>query len=135
MSVPTAKTRIHWRWLLVHCNLGQAIITESLKINPFKKSLVILSEQWMQNSLSAIINNKKILVTVDEKCYSYIVDNSTVKGVEELHCQCFDEERDTWTIFHISKWSTIYILNLVFQNILLNDPFTCVRTSFWLPSS
>ncbi|KAH9637765.1 hypothetical protein HF086_007794 [Spodoptera exigua] len=77
---------------------------QSLKNYRFKEALVqFLADYWENDRLATIIQNKKIFLTVDHQCYSYEVQENSVKKTEETNYECHHEEADTRIIFHASK--------------------------------
>ena len=59
-------------------------------------------------------------MTLNEKCFSYVVQDRFVKKHEENHLECFHEEADTRMIFHIAYCkpeSKILILVILLGNM------------------
>lgn len=78
--------------------------SKSLKNKKFKEALVqFLANDWQKDSMACILANKKIFITVEEKCFSFVSNNHSVKKVEEPDFACYHEEADTRLIYHISK--------------------------------
>ncbi|CAB3249495.1 unnamed protein product [Arctia plantaginis] len=77
---------------------------KSLKNSRFKEALVkFLANHWTNNSFATILGNKKIYITVGEKCFSYSSAENLVVKTEENELACKHEEADTRIVFHISK--------------------------------
>lgn len=77
---------------------------KSLKNFRFKQALVeILSDHWENDYFSTILQNKKVFITVGEKCFSYYAEGNRVIKTEEKDLECQHEEADTRIIFHMGK--------------------------------
>ncbi|XP_049318490.1 uncharacterized protein LOC125780337 isoform X2 [Bactrocera dorsalis] len=76
----------------------------SLKNYCFKTALVhFLAEYWENQNFVTIVGNKKIFLTVDHQCFSYEVQQNSIKKSEEVDYLCHHEEADTRMIFHAYK--------------------------------
>lgn len=76
----------------------------SLKNYRFKEALVqFLSVYWENDNLVTIIKDKKIFLTVQNRCNSYEAHQNRMKKTEEIEYMCDHEEADTRIIFHASK--------------------------------
>lgn len=77
---------------------------EHVKNYHFKNAIVkFLSDYWENDSLIMALGNKKVFITVEEKCFSYCVGNNHVIKSEEVELLCHHEEVDTRIMFHIYK--------------------------------
>lgn len=80
---------------------------KNLKNKRFKEELVkFLSEHWEADLMSLILKDKKVFITVEDKCFSFIANDKHDKKVlktEEEQLSCLHEEADTRMIFHLSK--------------------------------
>lgn len=77
---------------------------KSLKNYRFKDAIVLfLFEYWKNNAMASVILNKKVFITIQERCFLFVaVDGHMIKK-EETDFTCHHEEVDTRIIFHISK--------------------------------
>lgn len=76
----------------------------SLKNYRFKEALVkFLAEHWESNHIASILKDKKVLLTVENQCFSFKSVGDEVIKVEEDVFSCEHEEADTRIMFHISK--------------------------------
>ena len=74
----------------------------ALRNKNFKKSLIkFLIDSWQEDFAVEIIKDKIILVTCEEKCFSYRAINSRILKTEGKHMQSTHEEADSRMIFHI----------------------------------
>lgn len=77
---------------------------KSLRNYRFKEALVqFLADHWDNKDLVPIIQTKKIFLTVDHQCYSYQVEQNSIRKTEEVDYECHHEEADTRIIFHAHK--------------------------------
>ena len=77
---------------------------KSLRNRKFKEAFVeFLAEHWKSETAASILNEKKVFLTVQERCLSFrSVDNAAISSKEKSYT-CFHEEADTRIIYHISK--------------------------------
>ncbi|XP_050563640.1 uncharacterized protein LOC126913014 [Spodoptera frugiperda] len=106
----------------------------------FQKLEQFLANYWENDHLATIIGNKKILLTVEEHCYSYISDQNCVIKTAENSYECHHEEADTRIIFHAYKaapGSRILIKSVDTDVliILLGNIHKIPDSEIWLASS
>ncbi|XP_063379234.1 uncharacterized protein LOC134666051 [Cydia fagiglandana] len=78
--------------------------TKKLKNRKFKEAIVsYLAINWNNDEFGAIIGGKKIYLTLNEKCYSFVRNDQKVEKKEELNFECYHEEADTRVIFHAAQ--------------------------------
>ncbi len=69
----------------------------------FKRELVqCFIDYWQDDSLAQIIGNKKIYVTCDVNCYSFVANADKVIRTEETGLRSNHEEADTRMIAHVA---------------------------------
>lgn len=79
---------------------------KSLSNPKFKTALVnFLYEHWINNSCNQILKNKKVFLTVENKCFIYTNDNHNIVRVQNEEYTCDHEEADTRIFFHLNKCS------------------------------
>ncbi|XP_072754742.1 uncharacterized protein [Anoplolepis gracilipes] len=121
--------------------ISQNDLIKSLKNKKFKEALVtFLFEQWQNDILISTLGSKKVLITVQEKCFSFVVENNSIKKNEEIDFECFHEDADTRIIYHISKCKTDakILLNAIDTDaliILLGNIHKFIDSQIWLCSS
>ena len=77
---------------------------KSLSNTKFKTALVVfLCEHWSTDSVSSILQNKKVFLTVEEHCFVYTNNNGTISRDQNDNYKCYHEEADTRIFLHLKK--------------------------------
>ncbi|KAH9635594.1 hypothetical protein HF086_012263 [Spodoptera exigua] len=114
---------------------------QSLKNYRFKEALVqFLADYWENDRLTTIIQNKKIFLTVDHQCYSYEVQENSVKKLKKLIMNVITKRQIQGLFFMLLKakpGSRILIKasDTDVLIILLGNIHKLMESEFWLASS
>lgn len=77
---------------------------KAMKNYKFQEALIqFIFDYWNNDNIASIIQQKKIFLTVNEKCYSYESVNDKIIRTELPEFQCNHEEADTRIVYHLSK--------------------------------